>query len=71
MELENVTENDLRWHEASKDDDDEEDIAPVDARSLGARVRDMARVNKGMVLVKVVYSLINLGICHKLSYAEN
>ena len=59
MELDNLAENDLRWHAASKDDD--EDVA-VDARSLSAKVRDMMRINRGMVLVKVVYSLINLGI---------
>ena len=62
MELENLSENNLRWQEASKDDND--DDAVVDARSLSAKIRDMMKINRGMVLVKVVYSLINLGICH-------
>ena len=63
MELENLSENNLRWQEASKDDIDNDDTV-VDARSLSAKIRDMMKINKGMVLVKVVYSLINLGICH-------
>ena len=62
MELENLSENNLRWQEASKDDNDDDTV--VDARSLTAKVRDMMKINRGMVLVKVVYSLINLGICH-------
>ena len=59
MELENLSETDLRWQEPSKREDDEETSA--DTRSLGEKARDMMRINKGMVLVKVVYSLINLG----------
>ena len=61
MELENLSENNLRWQEASKDDNDD---AVVDAWPLSAKIRDMMKINRGMVLVKVVYSLINLGICH-------
>ena len=63
MELENLSENNLRWQEASKDDIDNDDTV-VDARSLSAKIRDMMKINRGMILVKVVYSLINLGICH-------
>ena len=59
MELENLSETDLRWQEPSKREDDEE--TSTEARALGEKVWDMMRINRGMVLVKVVYSLINLG----------
>ena len=55
MELDNLTECNLRWQEIPKDNEISRE------RSLTARVGDMMQINKGMVLIKVVYSLINLG----------
>ena len=55
MELDNVTECNLRWEEFPKDNEIRRE------RSLTAKVGDMMQINKGMVLIKVVYSLINLG----------
>ena len=55
MELDNLTECNLRWQEGPKDNEISRE------RSLTAKVGDMMQINKGMVLIKVVYSLINLG----------